>query len=179
MHTLSRTLGWLAALGLLIAASAQGSDAQVGTDAFTGRWRLAMPADKAQARIDEAIQNGTEDMRALRRKIGRKRLHAKNRLIRRIEVGFPSDSVAIRLEGDHYVTPDDGRLVTVTLSDGEEVRVAQQLKNGKLVQRFVGSDGVRTDVFTLSPDGSRLTMSVVLTSDQLPGPIRYRIPYRR
>ncbi|MFW6050152.1 MAG: hypothetical protein ACODAU_03190 [Myxococcota bacterium] len=173
------SLAWLAALGLVLAASAQepptGGEA---ADKLSGSYRLALPPDTAQKRIEDAIDSGTDDMPGLRRRVARKRLRAKNDLIRQIQIDFRGSDIVVVLDDDRYAAPADGKLVKVRLSDGEEVRVSHKLAGGRLVQRFVGDDGVRVDVFTPSDDGSRLRMNVVLTSDRLKGPIRYRLPYR-
>lgn len=173
-------LAWAAALALLLAASAEGSDVRGATAAdYAGSWELAVAAGQAEGIIERAIVKGTEDMPPLRRRIARKRLADKNRVVHRIQIAFPGDHIAITLEGDHYRAPATGRLVRVRLSDGEVARVAHRLHRGRLVQRFVGDDGVRTDVFMLAAEGDILRMHVVLTSDRLPAPIRYTIPYRR
>lgn len=165
---------------LLVAAAAHGSEAEppAATD-FAGAWRIAVPVQEERAYLSEVIERGTEDMPGLRRHIARKRLHAKNDVIQRVRMAFSAGSIEIVLDGDRYRTPADGKLVKVTLDDGEVVNVAQSMTNGRIVQRFVAKDGVRTDVFTLSPDRCRLTMHVIITSGRLKHPIRYQTPYRR
>lgn len=169
---------WGAALLLLVVASAQGSDEdRSGPPRFDGEYRLAINAEMAEAHIHDAIDEGVEGMRRIRRRIGHRRLRAKNPLVHEITIETRPDAITIVLDDDRYTAPRDGRLVNVRLDDGEEVRVAHRFRDDRLVQRFVGDDGVRTNTFLLTEDGRRLTMAVKVTSDQLPNPVRYRVPY--
>ncbi|MFW5926125.1 MAG: hypothetical protein ACOCV4_08150 [Myxococcota bacterium] len=177
---ISKGLAWAGALVLMLAASAQGRQPEGTTEEeLGGKYRLAIAPAEAKKRIEQRIDDGTDDMPGLRRRIGRKRLREKNPVVHRLHIAFPDDRVAVAMDEDRYVTPGDGKLVEVRLSDGEVVRVAQKVVGTKLMQRFIGDDGQRTDVFTLSEEGDRLTMRVTLTSDRLSQPIRYAIPYRR
>jgi hypothetical protein len=171
---------WCLALGLLVVASAQGSE-EGGDDParFDGRYRLAINSERAQERIDDAIDDGVAKMRAVRRRIGRRRLGNKNPLVRHVVIASQNDAIAISLEDERYEAPRDGRVIRTELDDGEEVRLSHRLRGNRIIQRFVGDDGVRTNVFTLGDEGRRLTMAVEVTSDQLPDPVRYQIPYVR
>ena len=48
-----------------------------------------------------------------------------------------------------------------------------------LKRTFLADDGQRENTYDLAPDGLTLTMRVVLTSPQLPGPLAYTLVYRR
>jgi hypothetical protein len=169
---------WGGALLLLLVASAQGDEPGAETR-FDGRYRLAINAERAQERIDDAVDEGVEGMRPLRRRIGGKRLRAKNPLVRNIQVATDDDRITIVLDDDRYEAPRDGRRIETRLDDGEKVRLSHSLRGPRLVQVFYGDDGVRTNTFSLGGQGQRMVMAVEITSDQLGGPVRYRIPYRR
>lgn len=171
---------WGIALVLLVVASAQGSDEdRDGPPSFDGQYRLAINSEVAEAHIHEAIDEGVEGMRRVRRRIGHRRLRAKNPLVEQIAIATQPDRITIVLDDDRYTAPRDGRLVDVILDDGEEVRVSHRMRDDQIIQRFVGDDGVRTNTFTLGNGGQRLLMAVKVTSDQLPNPVRYRVPYFR
>lgn len=67
-------------------------------------------------------------------------------------------------------TPDD---------KNDIVRVSTEWRGDKLVQTFRGKDGSRTNVYEVGPEGNTLTMSVTIQSDQLSGPVKYNLVYRR
>jgi hypothetical protein len=52
--------------------------------------------------------------------------------------------------------------------------------NGRVITRnFRADDGERASSYAFSPDGGTLTMTVVVTSPQLPDPLTYKLVYRR
>jgi hypothetical protein len=176
----SRTAAWGAALTVLLAAASEGSAVEEDGDRrFEGSYRLAIQPERAQERIDEAIDEAVDGMRAVRRRIGRRRLQAKNPLVRDITISRDGGNIAISLAEDRYAAPAGGDRIRVRLPDGEQVTLSHRFQRQRLEQRFEGDDGERTNLFTLSDDGTRLMMTVVITSDQLREAVRYRIPYRR
>ena len=44
---------------------------------------------------------------------------------------------------------------------------------------YDAESGKREDRYNLSPDGSRLTLTVQMTSTKLPGPLTYKLVYAR
>ena len=114
------------------------------------------------------------------RGIARKRLTKTNPL---------DDSVAIAVVGEQVTTTfASGFNPSATLGGGPiswtskkgdlyKVRVKQQ--GSKLIQIIGGEDGVKTTVFVLSADRSRLTVHHKITAERLSAPMTYKLSYVR
>jgi hypothetical protein len=63
--------------------------------------------------------------------------------------------------------------------DREQVAVSSVWEDRTLKRTFRGKDGVRVNTYSLGPDGTPLTMNAVVTSPDLPGPLAYKLVYRR
>lgn len=144
--------------------------------AFEGRYTYAAgPGDP----IGDAIERGIRDMSFVTRPIARRRLRNTNQPYRTIEVALVDGTVATRYDGrPAIVSPADGAAAP-WMRDGEPLTVTTRFEAGALVQTFTAEDGVRENVYTLTPDGRRLILSVTLTSPRLPAPIRYQLAYER
>jgi hypothetical protein len=110
---------------------------------------------------------------------------ARSRLLR-TQIWFPAVTVTsndsefrIRHVGgtdvghSNLITP-----VNAKAPDGASIQV-RLLPGPPLVQRYESADGVRENIYTLSPDGSRLRMDVRIRSPRLPEEIRYKLVYKR
>lgn len=153
--------------------------AQQGTHdraAFEGRFTHAAGTGDV---IGDAIERAIEDMSFVTRPIARRRLRNTNQPYRTIEVAVDGGVVAIRYDGrPAIVSPADGTPAPWT-RDGEQLMVATRFSEGALVQTFTAEDGVRQNVYTMTPDGRRLILRVTLTSPRLPAPITYQLAYDR
>jgi hypothetical protein len=142
---------------------------------YAGVWKL-LPAesDSISAVIDKAVSR----MNVFIRGIARSRL-------RRTQVAFPTITISagrefrIRHEGGtsvpHHATDTpvaavapDGTPITVRLSAGPP-----------LIESYESSEGRRENTYVLSADGSKMTLTVRVTSPRLPAPIVYKLTYRR
>jgi hypothetical protein len=70
------------------------------------------------------------------------------------------------------VSPRTGEAVPYTRADGEVVRVATELGDGRIRQFFDADDGQKELLFRLRPDGT-MAMEVTVFSDRLREPFRY------
>ncbi len=147
-----------------------------GLEAFLGTYH---PVDTSQhaAVIDRAIETGTESMSPLRRRVGRKRLHAVNVPVRVFRIEREGDLLVTDYDGHRYAAPLSGAPASARDPDGEPVEVTYRIAGRTLRARYVGPDGEKLMVFERGDDG-RLTMHVTLRSDQLPEPIRYSLAFR-
>lgn len=120
-------------------------------------------------------------MNLLIREIARGEIH------RRID---PEHQVVIRVDDEQHVRLgyDDwgpqrlrlgGAAVATRGPDGNDIRMSLRFERGRLIARQNAGEGRRTNIFSLSADGSRLTMSSRIGAPQLPADIRYRLSYRR
>jgi hypothetical protein len=77
------------------------------------------------------------------------------------------------------VTRATGSATRSTREDGEVLDVSTTWENDALRQSFVADDGRRDNVFTLSPDGKTLRMTVTAQSGRLSQPLRYTLVHLR
>jgi hypothetical protein len=130
--------------------------------------------------VHRAIDALVAEMGGLRAPFARMRLRKLNQPPRRIDVAYTGSEVSITTDGRDVIrTSSDGRPVPWKRDDGEEFMV-RTVWNGRTLQRtFVAEDGQRENTYVFSRNGATLTLRVVLTSPQLPGPLAYTLVYRR
>ena len=145
------------------------------TAPLAGRWRASETTDEEKQRL-EAIDEVTDHLGLFKRGRGRSRLK---------ELTSPPPSLMIGVTGSK-VTMDSGdrRLelelggppIEITGSQGT-TRMSAKLDGQRLVVLARGDKGERTASYRAS--GDELTMRVVMTGDQLDGPLEYVTTYAR
>jgi hypothetical protein len=161
---------------LLIALPLAAQDDTLDEADLPGVYRLVPSTERAQETIDTAIRAGVDSMGPLRRAVGSRRLRAKNRILRELEITFSGERVAVRYDADRYEVRRNVR-EPITLPDGERVHLRATVNGPRLVLDWKTDDGERRDTFTRRSDGT-LVFGVTVTSEQLPNPVRYRLAYR-
>ncbi len=147
---------------------------------FDGVYALAADARELSG-MEQSIDRVVDQMNLFIREIARGEIH------RRID---PEQRIHLTVLGDETISIalDDWGPIEVGVNGparqvrdaaGENVRLTMRFAGGRLIQHSSAPRGARTNTFVLSPDASRLQMSVRITSDQLPDDIRYRLTYRR
>jgi hypothetical protein len=172
----------LAVAALLALASSRGL-AQEGPR-FSGAWTLAPErSDDVDAKINTSIAG----MNVVVRQVARPRLRSTNISYPRLVFSF-GENVGVDMPGYPSVaSPANGQPVFWHRRTGgpcPEMRrscmvVTTTWADGALVQTFRSEDGQRQNVFTVSPDGTTLTMAVTMTSPRLTAPLVYRLVYTR
>ncbi len=145
--------------------------------AFVGVYRATDPSRHAQI-IDRAIVKGTEEMRPLHRRVARRRLRAVNSPIRVLRIEREGDRVVMDLDGERYAAPVSGKTERARDPDGELIHLSFRVVGGSLRGHYVEAGAEKIMSFRLGDD-RRLTMDVTVLSDQLPGPIRYQLAFRK
>ena len=136
----------------------------------------ARASDDVRKAIDEVVA----EMGGLRAPFARLRLRDLNQPPQRIDVASTESEVSITTDGKDVIrTPVDGQPVPWKREDGEEFTIRTRWDGRTLKRTFQAPDGERANTYEFSPDGATLTMRVVLTSPQLPGPLAYTLVYRR
>jgi hypothetical protein len=107
------------------------------------------------------------------------RLQDTNRPYESIEFRPESDSLTTVTEFYTLTTPRNGTLEHWERKKGDFIDVTTHVDGSRLEQTFDAEDGKRVNVYTLSPDGSTLTLEVTVTSPKLSSPLTYRQVYRR
>ena len=169
-------LSALVSAGLALVAFGSASAQEAPATPFVGAWTYAsQPADV----IAQAIERGIDDMNFVTKPIARRRLRATNDPYSAVEIRVGGSEVTTVLEGRSITSPADGRAIQWRREDGEVLQVSTSLRNGTLVQSFTAEDGSRENVYSVSPDGRRMTIQVTIRSERLPAPITYRLLYDR
>jgi hypothetical protein len=178
----SRRLPLLTIAALLPLASARGLAQE--SPRFSGAWTLA---PEQSDNIDAKINSSIAGMNVVVRQVARPRLRSLNVPYPRLIFAF-DENVKVDMPGYPSVSsPANGGPVFWHRRTGEpctEMRrscvvVTHTWEGQALVQTFRSEDGDRQNVFTVSPDGARLTMVATMTSPRLPTPLVYRLVYTR
>ena len=162
----------LAVLAVLpAAAEAQQQSAMRGT--FTLNRQAS---DDIRARVNEAVAR----MSFVTRPIARGRLVRTNAAYNRVIINQADNQFSIQFDDRAAIrTPANGSPIKWTREDGEVLDVSTEWENGTLEQTFRAEDGQRVNVYSLSADGSTLTMNVTVTSPRLPQPLTYKLVFNR
>jgi hypothetical protein len=130
--------------------------------------------------IKSGIENAVEDMSFITRPIARGRLEKSNQAFKTITIKQTGSKIMIQNDGRKPVTsPADGSRAKWTREDGETFTVSQKVSDNKIVQIFYAEDGKKTLTYDFNDDFSQLTLSVVVESPKLSGPLKYSIAYEK
>jgi hypothetical protein len=130
--------------------------------------------------VHKAIDGVVAEMGGLRGPFARLRLRSLNQPSQRIDFAATESDVSVTTDdGEVIRTRADGTPVPWKKADGEEFTIRTRWDGRALKRTFEAPDGERANTYEFSPDGATLTMRVVLTSPQLPGPLAYTLVYRR
>lgn len=173
-----------AVLALAAAAVPQHAEAQQNSQ-LRGTWVLDTGrSDDVNARINQAVAR----MNFVTRPIARGRLRATNTAYPRLVMSFDAQNVRVEMQDrPTAVSPANGQPVLWNRTNGQTctrvsedcVQLTSEWENGRLVQAFRPEDGERRNVYSVSADGSTMTMAVTITSPRLPRPLTYNLVYNR
>lgn len=151
---------------------------------LSGAWTLDPErSDDVDAKINQSIAG----MNLIVRQVARPRLRSLNVPYSRLTFSL-GENVSVEMPGSPTVaSPANGEPVFWHRGLGgpcPEMKracmvVTTTWEDGALVQTFRSEDGQRQNVFTVSPDGTTLTMAATMTSPRLPAPLVYRLVYTR
>jgi hypothetical protein len=158
-------------LPFVVAAPADAQPALQGTFILT-----SAGSDNVAAVIDAAVARVNITSRA----VVRGWLRRTNEPYRHIVIAVAGGHVSMTFDQRRpLVTPADGAPVDWMREDGEKLKVATRLDDGRIIQTFDAEDGKRVNVYSLSPDGRALTLGVTVTAPRLPRPMTYKLVYNR
>jgi hypothetical protein len=173
------TVLWFLALSLVVLGVAPPLVPHAGAQPAAMQGSYALDA-RASDDVNRVIEDVVKEMNFIRKPLARKRLRATTRPSESLRIAFTSADVTITTDGNSSVrTPMDGTPVEWTREDGEKFLVTTTHDGRTITRIFRAGDGQRSNAYSLSPDRSTLTMSIVLTSPQLPEPVAYKLVYKR
>lgn len=151
--------------------------ASATAERFVGRYHYAGGQEQRDALL-AAIDEVVADMSVLTRGIARDRLRESNPVPSEISITRDAGSVTIALDDRKYTAPLDGSPTEVVGITGDTLQYRVTIATDRLEQSFVGPKGTRTNTHRVGDDG-RLELRVVVDSDSLPKPLRYRLSFQR
>ena len=143
-----------------------------------GSWQIINPS-AAEAARDAAIDSVVEELMFIARPIARRRMSSELPVHQRIRLTQNSSGLRAVIGPYDFTTTADGSPQTIEDPWDNEVRVSQQLSEGRLRQVFRAENGVLYHDLRVNEAGDRLTLRVRVTSPRLPSDGRYRYNYRR
>ena len=130
--------------------------------------------------VSKAIAAAIKDMNFVTRPIARGRLQKTNQPYQRVTIATAGANTVVTVEQQPpRQAPSNGTPIDWTRPDGEKMKLSMRWENGQLVETFKPEDGQRVNAYTLSPDGSTLTMNVTITSPRLSKPLTYKLAFKR
>lgn len=161
------------------APSAAPAPAPSPRDRFAGSFTFGGAEAEKKARV-AAIEKSVDGIFFAVRGIAKGKVETKTVIRQDIGFSFAGGNITTTSSGANPATsPESGASVPYKSGD-DTVQLSQKFNaQGQLVQTFQGSEGGRTNVYTLSADGRTLTLSVTLTSSKLSVPCRYNLTYVR
>ena len=135
----------------------------------------------ASDNVDKAIATAVKDMNFVTRPIARGRLQKTNQPYQQVSIATAGANTVVTIDKlPSRQAPSDGTSIDWTRpADGEKLKLSMQWDGARLVETLKAEDGQRVNAYSLSPDGSALTMNVTITSPRLPKPLTYKIMYRK
>lgn len=146
---------------------------------LVGAYRFAGGSAQRQ-RLKDAIDIAVQQLNALIRGVGRRRLNESNQIRDQIDIAVNGDRVTTTFTPGGTLTATLGAAaIPWTTDTGNAVTAKVKMVKGRLVQDFKSDDGSRRNVFTLNKTGDTLTLSVTVRSDRLSEPVKYALTYKR
>lgn len=172
-----RSYSQIAVLLITLLATLGVAHAQGSTPSLQGTYTVDSAASED---VDKAIERAIARMNVVKRPIARGRLKKTNQPYQQVVIEQTSSEVTTTIDNRKPITtPLTGTPIQWTREDGETFDVSTQWDNGTLKQTFKAEDGQRVNSFTLSPDGSVLTLDVTVTSSKLSRPLLYKLVFRK
>lgn len=147
---------------------------------FEGKYRYVGGSAQRKA-LEQAIEKAVQQLAAVIRGIGRRRLTNTNPIDSGIEIVVNGDKVKTIFSNSGFDAEAkiDGPTISWTSDKGEKYKVRLRKGKNKIVQIIAGKDGVKTTVFVLSKDRQRLTVHHKVSSDRLKTPMTYKLSFKR
>jgi hypothetical protein len=159
-------------------AGAVDQDTLARAQSFDGEYVFA-GGQKERDGVGAAIETSVEALSPMLRNLGRERLQESNTIPQRLTIDVDGAGVQVLFDGKGYQAGLDGTPIKTESPEGDKVKVSHRMRGASLAQLIDGVGGDRSNDYKLSADGTRLTMTVAITSSQLPVPVEYRLTYKR
>lgn len=155
--------------------------APVAAQAQSGSIAGTFALDRAASdNVDQAIAKAVRGMNFITKPIAKGRLQKTNQPYQQVAIATAGGNTVVTIDKQPpRQAPSDGTPVNWTRPDGEKMKLSMKWVDGKLVETFKPEDGQRTNTYSLSEDGTTLTMNVEITSPRLSKPLTYKLVFRK
>lgn len=162
-----------------LALTATAAEAQP-LEGFDGTWVYA-GGQKQRARVEKAIEALVGEMNPLYRLIARRRLKAAAKVPQRFEFKTLSEGrLSVRVDsGPARITKLDGTPIHFDNDEGQKIRLHRVVRGSTLVTVGGRGDAAQQNTYRLDSGGRTMNLTITITSDRLPRPLRYQLTYRR
>ena len=168
----------IAALALgIVGAPAAAQDTQSKQDSFTGVWSPKGDKKEEQQRL-QAIEAATTDMSIFIRGTARKRLGKGTAPPARLQLVVEGERFTVARDTKSFSMQLGAKPITVE-KDGKQAKVSARREGATIVVESQGEKGRSMTSYALSPDGTRLTMSVRMRGEKLSGVLAFKATFRR
>lgn len=145
---------------------------------FAGTYTYAGSAAEEAGRR-AAIDRGIASLFFAIRGIARSRLSGGTKIEPWVSFGFDAGMIRVRVPSSPQASsPEQGPDVDYGNGD-DKAKLSQRIGAGKVIQRFVASEGQRMNEWVRSPDGKTLTLKATISSPKLTAPVVYTLTYKR
>ena len=148
-------------------------------DPWLGSYDNTRSVAETQQVVDEAIEQGTRDMKAVGRSITRSRLKRVSQPTSELRILKEDDQLITEFDGRRYRAPANGNPARGVDPQGKRITVSYHVVGKVLQARYVGEDGEKRVDFEPTAEGRALSVNVTLLSKELSEPVRYNVLYRR
>jgi hypothetical protein len=149
-------------------------------DLFEGTFKADMSEERARAEINRQIDDVVQDMSFIERPFARSRLRTATAPCQELEFAVNGNELTIRCDDRAPATaPATGEQAVHELDDGDRVVLIHQVGERQVLQVFADEDGMRKNLFTISPDGRSVQLDIEISSTRLPAPLEYRRTFTR
>ncbi len=153
---------------------------EITFEQYIGTYKLVTPADAAAKTIKNAIEAATKELNLVKRPIAQALLKRGHQAFPTIEISRQGLQAVVKLGNETFRAGLDGKPFADKSPDGQDITIIHMMFKGKFVQHFKGEKGMRANTFSLDSDGGgSLTLSVNVTSPQLPKPVKYTLHYKK
>ena len=142
--------------------------------ALVGSYRHA-GGQAEQDALEAAVEAVVQEMNVLTRDIARKRLLAANKIPDSLVISTSEHHVTIQFDDRKYTGTIDGPAVDAVGITGDALRMTLRMREGQLVQHFVGDKGKRTN--SMRRKAETVVMHVVVESESLPKSLVYDLTF--
>ncbi len=169
---LAKTLISLTLLG------ATDADSSGRPETISGRFEAHPSVEAAKEKLEKPIGMAASHFFFLAKPFVKRKLRQVTRPCRFINVIVQEDQVTTWCDRDDFAFggPPKGAARPFVL-DGERGRLDHDWNGERLIQEFVGEDGVRRHVYQI--DGEMMLMAVSIMTPKLRDPFNYVLEYRR